>query len=68
MNYSMWEYEKMKAVVEELIAEIHYVELKVATYTGVRTYPLWRATARVMQYTTTASRRKRNTAMVQAVD
>jgi len=41
------EYEKMRAVVEELIAEIHYVELKVATYTGVRTYPLWRAAARV---------------------
>jgi len=41
------EYEKMRAVIEELIAEIHYVELKVATYTGVRTYPLWRVTARV---------------------
>jgi len=41
------EYEKMRAVVEELIAEIQYVELKVATYTGVRTYPLWRAAARV---------------------
>jgi hypothetical protein len=41
------EYEKMRAVIEELIAEMHYVELKVATYTGVRTYPLWRVTARV---------------------
>ena len=38
----------MRAVIEELTAEISYVELRVATYTGVRTYKLSEATARVV--------------------
>ena len=41
------EYEAMKALAEELVAELHMVELRVATGTGVRTHPLWRLAARV---------------------
>jgi hypothetical protein len=42
------EYDNMRAVIEELTAEMYFVELKVATYTGVRTYKLSEATARVV--------------------
>jgi len=38
----------MRAVIEELTAEMYLVELKAATYTGVRTYKLSEATARVV--------------------
>ena len=39
--------EDVKALLDELLREIHYKELKVATYAGVRTHPLWRLTARI---------------------
>jgi len=42
------EYDDMRAVIEELTAEISYVELRVVTYTGVRTYKLSEVTARVV--------------------
>ena len=42
------EYDDMRAVIEELTAEMYFVELKAATYTGVRTYKLSEATARVV--------------------
>ena len=41
------EYEKMRAVVEELVAEMKRVELKAATYAEARTYPLWRLAAKI---------------------
>ena len=37
----------VKSLLGELLREIHYAELKVATYTGVRTHPLWRLTAKI---------------------
>jgi hypothetical protein len=42
------EYDNMRAVIEELTAEISYVELRVVTYIGVRTYKLSEVTARVV--------------------
>jgi hypothetical protein len=41
------EHEKMRALVEELTAEMSRVELEVETYTGTRTRPLWRLAARM---------------------
>jgi len=35
----------MKTVVEELVAEMRRTELRVATYAGVKTHPLWRLVA-----------------------
>jgi hypothetical protein len=41
------EREKMRALVEEFVAEMRRVELEVEMYTGTRTRPLWRLAARV---------------------
>jgi hypothetical protein len=42
-----FEREKMKALVEELTAEMSRVELEVEMYTGRKTRPLWRLAARM---------------------
>jgi hypothetical protein len=41
------EHEAMKTLAEWLAAELHAMQLRVATGTGVRTYPLWRLAARI---------------------
>jgi len=43
--YELFEVEEMRTVVEELTAEMRRTELKVATYGGVKTHPLWRLVA-----------------------
>ena len=43
--YELFEVEEMRTVVEELTAEMRRMELKVATYGGVKTHPLWRLVA-----------------------
>jgi hypothetical protein len=45
--YGLFEVEEMKAVVEELVAEMCYTELRIATYAGVKTHPLWRLAAEI---------------------
>ncbi len=41
------EHEKMKALVDELTAEMRRMELEVGTYIGTRMHPLWRLVARM---------------------